>query len=76
VKSKPRSVERFRRPIIFALLDVLAKVRQIMNEIPPLNQPMRSGNRGFRTFLTRVYTERADILSGVSTNPDTHEFFV
>jgi hypothetical protein len=47
-----------------------------MNEIPRLNQPMRSGNRAFRTFLTRVYTERADILSGVSTNPDTHEYFV
>jgi hypothetical protein len=76
VKSKPRSTERLKRPIVLSLVAALNRVRQIMDETPPLQEPMRFGNRAFRTFLTRVYTERADILSDISTNAETHEYFV
>lgn len=76
VKSKPRSCERVVRPIIHKILAVFEKVHQILQEVEPLKQPMRFGNRAFRTFLTRVYNERAELLKEVSEHPDVHEYFV
>ncbi|KAH0787376.1 Serine/threonine-protein phosphatase 2A activator [Histomonas meleagridis] len=37
---------------------------------------MRFGNRAFRTFLTKIYENRAEILSDVTGNPESHEYFV
>ena len=75
VKSKPRSAERTRRPIIDHILGAFAKVHKILDEVEPLKQPMRFGNRAFRTFLTRVYDEKAEILKDVTDNKDAHEYF-
>ncbi|OHT12692.1 phosphotyrosyl phosphatase activator [Tritrichomonas foetus] len=76
VKSKPRSCERTVRPIINDILDAFKAVHQILDEVEPLNQPMRFGNRAFRTFLTRVYDNRATILAKVTDHPEAHEYFV
>ena len=75
VKSKPRSAQRTVRPIITKIIDALNKVRTILNEVEPLKQPMRFGNRAFRLFLTRVFNERAEILKDVTDNKDAHEYF-
>ena len=76
VKSKPRSCERTVRPIIHEILAALKEVHNILDEVEPLQQPMRFGNRAFRTFLTRVYDNRASLLSKVTDNPESHEYFV
>ena len=76
VKSKPRSTPHTVRPIITAILDALKEVHKILDEVEPLQQPMRFGNRAFRTFLTRVYDNRATILSKVTDNFECHEYFV
>ncbi|KAK8871136.1 Serine/threonine-protein phosphatase 2A activator 1 [Tritrichomonas musculus] len=75
VKSKPRSAERVKRPIIHNIIGALNNVRKILNEVEPLKQPMRFGNRAFRIFLTRVYNERAEILKEVTDNKDACEYF-
>ncbi|OHS93852.1 phosphotyrosyl phosphatase activator [Tritrichomonas foetus] len=75
VKSKPRSSERTVRPIIKNILGAFAKVHKILDEVEPLKQPMRFGNRAFRTFLTRVYEEREEILKDVTDNKDCMEYF-
>jgi serine/threonine-protein phosphatase 2A activator len=76
VKSLPRSSPREVRPIITNIVAALNRVHQIMDETAPLEEPMRFGNRAFRTFLTRVFNERAVILSDVSPHADVAEYFV
>jgi len=76
VKSKPRSCERVVRPIIHKIVEALEKCDQYLQEIEPINAPMRFGNRAFRIWLTKVYDNRAEILKEVSTHPETHEYFV
>jgi serine/threonine-protein phosphatase 2A activator len=76
VKSLPRNSPHEVRPIITNIIGALTRVRQIMEDTPAISEPMRFGNRAFRTFLTRVYTERASILESVSDHPDVAEYFV
>ena len=76
VKSKPRSSPHPVRPIITAILNSLKKVHDILDQVEPLNQPTRFGNRAFRIFLTQVYDNRASILADVTDNSDCHEYFV
>jgi serine/threonine-protein phosphatase 2A activator len=76
VRSKPRSVDRPRRPVIHALVAALNSVRRIMEETPPYDGSMRFGNWAFRNFLTRVYDDRADILRDVCDHPEPPEYFV
>ncbi|KAH0795903.1 serine/threonine-protein phosphatase 2A activator-like [Histomonas meleagridis] len=76
VQSKPRSSPHQKRPIIDALLNSLGKVREILNSVEPLKQPMRYGNRAFRIFLSIVHEKRAEILKDVTDNWEAHDYFV
>ena len=76
IASKPRSTSRTRRPIIDAILGAIARSREIMEEVKPLEGQMRFGNRAFRLWLTRIYEERAAILGGVTQNAEIWEYFV
>ncbi|KAH0792585.1 serine/threonine-protein phosphatase 2A activator-like [Histomonas meleagridis] len=76
VQSKPRSTPHPKSPIVVALLNSLGKVREILNSVEPLQQPMRYGNRAFRTFLSTVNEKRAEILKDVTDNWEAHDYFV
>lgn len=76
VKSKPRTPDHKVRPIITEILNAFKVLHGYLEEIPPLQQPMRFGNRAFRTWLTKVYQNRAEILAKVTDNPECHEYFV
>ena len=39
--------------------EYLNKLDSWLNEVPPIEQPMRFGNRAFRTWLTKII-ENAD----------------
>lgn len=75
VKSKPRSTPHTVRPIVTAIRGAFEKTRKILAEVEPLKQPMRFGNKAFRTFLTRVFDERADILSEVTPDNEAQEYY-
>lgn len=40
-------------------VDLIAQINSWVDEIPPIQQPMRFGNRAFRDFYDRVVTVRA-----------------
>ena len=76
VKSTPRTAEHKVSPIITEILNAFQTLHRYLEEVPPLQQPMRFGNRAFRTWLTKVYENRAEILAKVTDNPECHEYFV
>ena len=75
VKSLPRSTPHKVNPIIKSILAAFDVLRGYLNEIEPLKSPMRFGNRAFRTWLTKVYDNRAEILKDISDNKDVQDYF-
>lgn len=75
VKSKPRSTPHKVNPIINKILDTFKVLHQWLAEIEPLKTPMRFGNRAFRTWLTKVYENRQDLLKEISDNPDVWDYY-
>ena len=43
-------------PRIQPMITYLDKLEQWLDEVPPIEQPMRFGNKAFRTWLDRVIT--------------------
>lgn len=76
VQSIPRSAPHTVRPIIQTILQVFDRCRVLIQETPPLQTPQRFGNRAFRILLSKIYNQRKEILSPVSDNPETWEYFV
>lgn len=76
VQSKGRSSQYPKRPIITALLEVLKNTKKILDEVEPLKQPMRFGNKAFRIFLTKVFEQRFDLLKGVTDNKEVCDYYV
>jgi len=54
VKGKEMDSEVTVNPIVEKMLTFLEKCSGWIDEIPPLQQPMRFGNKAFRTFLEKV----------------------
>ncbi|EAY05645.1 phosphotyrosyl phosphatase activator, putative [Trichomonas vaginalis G3] len=75
VKSKPRSHQHVVNPIIGKILDTFKILHQYLIEIEPLKTPMRFGNRAYRTWLTKVYDNRKEILKEISDNPDVWDYY-
>lgn len=75
VKSKPRSHPHTVRPIIGKILDSFKHLHKLLEEIKPLEGPMRFGNKAFRIWLTKVFDDRAIILKDVTDNPDIQEYY-
>ena len=58
------------------LYDWLDKLEQWLKEVPPIEQPMRFGNKAFRTWLDRITESvEADLLvMGQTANPEFKHF--
>jgi len=49
-------------PVISVLLGILEKLSQFVDEIPPIDQPQRFGNKAFRTWYDRLVEYAAPLL--------------
>jgi len=45
------------------LFDLLVLLCQWIDEIPPIEQPMRFGNKAFKTFIERVHSRAAESIA-------------
>ena len=63
-------------PRIQPLYDYLEKLEQWLNDVPPVEQPMRFGNKAFRTWLDKIIQNvDADLLIiGQAGNPEFQHF--
>ena len=63
-------------PRIKPLYDYIEKLEQWLDEVPPIEQPMRFGNKAFRTWLDKIIANAdADLVEiGKAGNPDFKHF--
>jgi len=63
-------------PKVQPLYDYLTKLELWLNDIPPVEQPMRFGNKAFRTWLDKIIANvDADLLEiGQAGNPEFKHF--
>ena len=52
------------------LYDLLLVLIQWVDEIPPIEQPMRFGNKAFKTWLDRVTTHSTAQIKGLCNQPE------
>lgn len=52
------------------LYDLLTLLIQWVDEIPPIEQPMRFGNKAFKTFLDRVIENAPANIQGLYDHPE------
>ena len=48
----------------------LEKLIQLVRDTPPIEQPMRFGNKAFRTWLDKVLASSGEEVSKLSNDPD------
>jgi len=65
VKSKPNSVQRAISPNVQTLVNYLQNMKRWIGEIPPVQQPMRFGNKAFRDWHARMMQESPRFLNGL-----------
>ncbi|XP_076032280.1 serine/threonine-protein phosphatase 2A activator-like isoform X3 [Oratosquilla oratoria] len=65
VKGKKLSVSTEVSSVTEGILDLLIKLGRWIDEIPPVNQPQRFGNKAFRNFYTKLKEEGAEALKQV-----------
>ena len=53
-KGKRISQATCQSPLLQSILDVFVDIKGWLEEIPPIKQPMRYGNKAFRDFLARM----------------------
>lgn len=56
-------------PRLTPLRDLLELLVQWVDEIPPIEQPMRFGNKAYRLWLDRVIAQAPEKLTGLTTQP-------
>jgi len=64
VKGIPVTEERLKNasPFVRGLVDMLQEIEQWIEEIPPINQPMRFGNKAFCKWHARLVERGPEIL--------------
>ncbi|XP_042221563.1 serine/threonine-protein phosphatase 2A activator-like isoform X2 [Homarus americanus] len=62
VKGKKLSAECPVSPVTAALLKMLDTISQWIDEIPPIDQPQRYGNKSFREFYSKLKENGEDLL--------------
>jgi len=65
VKGKPNSVQHTVSPNVQTLVSYLQSMKQWIAEIPPMQQPMRFGNKAFRDWHARMMQESPRFLNGL-----------
>ena len=63
--SKTNSEQR-----VTPLYQYLEKLIQWVRDTPPIEQPMRFGNKAFRTWLDKVLASSGEEVSKLSNDPD------
>ncbi|KAF1331966.1 Serine/threonine-protein phosphatase, partial [Globisporangium splendens] len=61
VKGKSVDSEYEVSPNVQMAVDMIAEINSWVDEIPPIQQPMRFGNRAFRAFYDRVVTRSSEL---------------
>ena len=58
------------------LMDWIDKIELWLEEVPPVDQPMRFGNKAFRTWMDRIIAAADEDLNiiGSAGNPDKKHF--
>eukprot|EP01100_Stratorugosa_tubuloviscum_P013434 TRINITY_DN6702_c0_g4_i1.p1 TRINITY_DN6702_c0_g4~~TRINITY_DN6702_c0_g4_i1.p1 ORF type:complete len:308 (+),score=86.31 TRINITY_DN6702_c0_g4_i1:47-970(+) len=65
VTSKPISFPCTISQNVSKIIELLDKFDEWINEIPPLEQPMRYGNRAFRTWFDRIKENSQQLLGNI-----------
>lgn len=67
IKSKPQSPEREKNAseLVKALFEMLGELERWIDDFPPLAQPMRFGNKAFRSWHERLVQRGGDLLKEV-----------
>lgn len=70
VKAVPRTEERVERasPLVRGFVDLLRELDSWVDDIPPLQQPMRFGNKAFRQWHGRLVERGEGLLIGILTS--------
>eukprot|EP00927_Polykrikos_kofoidii_P066284 TRINITY_DN61911_c0_g1_i1.p1 TRINITY_DN61911_c0_g1~~TRINITY_DN61911_c0_g1_i1.p1 ORF type:complete len:394 (+),score=61.98 TRINITY_DN61911_c0_g1_i1:64-1182(+) len=65
VRGKPLAPERLdsASPLVRALVEMLGEVNKWIDDIPPLQQPMRFGNKAFRQWHSRLVERSESMLA-------------
>lgn len=69
IKGKSSSNDFHISEPVLQISSVLAKLDAWVDEIPPIEQPQRFGNRAFKDWLKRLNENADDILSPILTDP-------
>ncbi|XP_076817222.1 serine/threonine-protein phosphatase 2A activator-like [Clavelina lepadiformis] len=65
VKGKPLSVDCLVSKPVEKLLEMLGRLSTLVDETPPVEQPQRFGNKGYRTWLNHVKDEAVDLTKTI-----------
>jgi len=65
VKGKPLTVPVTISPVIKGLLGILEKLSSWIDDIPPIDQPQRFGNKAFKTWFAMLEENRDELLRNV-----------
>lgn len=57
---------------LIPLAEYLDKLNRWVDEVPPVEQPMRFGNKAFKTWLERIITNADTDIPALSTIPNFH----
>uniref|UniRef100_A0A7S4NVC1 Serine/threonine-protein phosphatase 2A activator n=1 Tax=Paramoeba aestuarina TaxID=180227 RepID=A0A7S4NVC1_9EUKA len=65
VKGKRISQAKCSSPLLNAILGVFVDMKDWLEEIPPISQPMRYGNKAFRDFLARLDDRALSLMTRI-----------
>ncbi|ODM99584.1 Serine/threonine-protein phosphatase 2A activator [Orchesella cincta] len=68
VKGKPLSVSVTPSPVVAAIVEVLNRIDEIIDQTPAIDQPQRFGNKAFATFYSQLQNSISSLLK--SALPD------
>lgn len=75
IKSTSTNTSTTIKPVIKNLIEAFDILKQYLDQIPPEFSPQRFGNKAYRVWLSKVWENRASILSKVTDNPEAQEYF-
>jgi serine/threonine-protein phosphatase 2A activator len=75
VRGKRRGKERSDNPIVREIVGTFGKLREILGMCPALENCPCFSNPGYRKWQGKMVDRLDDLLSGVTDNPEVHEYF-
>eukprot|EP00002_Diphylleia_rotans_P007321 TRINITY_DN1683_c0_g8_i5.p1 TRINITY_DN1683_c0_g8~~TRINITY_DN1683_c0_g8_i5.p1 ORF type:complete len:216 (+),score=40.65 TRINITY_DN1683_c0_g8_i5:56-703(+) len=65
VEGKKISQASITNPLVFKVLEMLETLDKWVDETPPIEQPMRFGNKAFRIWLERVHENSEQLMRSI-----------